>query len=693
MGKIKRIRTISQSLSLILINLGFLGIFLKHLTIPAFNCYACPWATISCPIGLLQNFVMNGQVPTYVLGTMGAVFVFVGSAFCGWVCPFGFFQDAIDFVKNLFKKKNIKPRRKPQVKNNSKDFSLITRLIVLVATLVLAIRYVDTIFCKLCPIGTIEATFPYQIANGFSYNIWLGARIGILILLIIMFFIISRFWCRYLCPIGALAGPSNKISLLKLYHKGDNCNGCNICKDVCPLDIDVVKDLNSTRCTRCADCVDKCPKGHLAFGLDIFGLVAISPFKKKKPKVTEKKLVTPSTPGIPGAEIPKDSETIPHEEEVDVLDEFKYREKGTLVERPAYMGFKKGERVYLPYEEVKKIGVRPPKTSLSVLLKQYSEGRLAEDYDTPEAFVEEKIEEKLKDTPKSIPKEEVDRKHFEKFRIPKRTELHLEHLKYLQELDVPMDIKAIANNSNEVPAVLLAIVDASDQINFEYINARDQRAEWYYQDNLPSVYTNGKYYNGSFSEDEIIYKIKTERYIIENVSLIIDYRKCIGCNAQSCKKTCDIFKKIPILDEGYGIYPLSNIGCSLCGKCIIECDRGGVSFIFGEKLVTDPNFSIEMIKKNNELISTIYPETVLLFLEKNKKHSNRALNFTIALSYLSHGKLSYQIVDVAKNQEAVLKRKIGAIPCFWVSDNVQIAGMVSEASILAFIRKISKWKG
>ncbi|NPV51460.1 MAG: hypothetical protein HPY60_09740 [Candidatus Methanofastidiosum sp.] len=327
------------------------------------------------------------------------------------------------------------------------------------------------------------------------------------------------------------------------------------------------------------------------------------------------------------------------------------------------------------------------------MLKQYSEGRLAEDYNAQEALVEEKIEEKLKDVPKTIPKEEVDKRHFEKFRVPKRTELHLDHLKYLKELDIPMDIKAISNNSNEVPAVLLAIVDASDQINFEYINARDQRAEWYYQDNLPSVYINGKYFNGSFSEDEIIYRIKTERYIIENVSLVIDYTRCIGCNNQSCKKVCSVFKKIPILEEGYGIYPLSNIGCSLCGKCLIECDRGGVSFIFGEKLVTDSNFSIEMIKKNKELISTIYPETVMLFLEKNKKHSNRALNFTIALSYLSHGKLSYQIIDVAKNQEAVLKRKIGAIPCFWISEKVQIAGMVSEASILAFIRKISKWKG
>jgi polyferredoxin len=693
MGKIKRIRTLSQTASLIIINLGFLGIFFKHITGPVFNCYACPWASIGCPIGLLQNFVMNGQIPTYVLGTMGAVFVFVGSAFCGWVCPFGFFQDAIDFVKNKVKKKNKRPRKSP-VKNKSKDLSLVTRLIVLVASLVLAIRYVDTIFCKLCPIGTIEATLPYQITNGFSYNIWLGARVGIFVFLVIMFFIISRFWCRYLCPIGALAGPSNKISLLKLFHNGQNCDNCNLCKDVCPLKIDVTSDTNSTRCTRCADCVDKCPKGYLAFGLDIFGLVTISPFTQKKPKILgeKKKLVTPLSEGIPGTEPPEEGGERGPADESEILDEFKFWDKGALVERPAYMGFKKGERIYLPYNEVKKLGVRPPKTSLSNLLKQEEEGKLAEDYIVPEIIEEEK-KEKIDERPKTIPKEEIDRKHFEKFRVPKRTELHLEHLKYLSSLDVPIDIKTIANNSSEVPAVLLAIVDASSRISFEYINSMDQRAEWYYHYSLPSIYINGKYYNGSVSEDEIIYRIKIERYLIENISLIIDYKKCIGCNSQSCKKACDVFKKIPILDEGYGIYPLKNINCTMCGKCIIECDRNAVSFIYGDKRVVDTNFSIETIKKNKEIISFIYPETVMLFLEKDKKHSNRALNYIIAISYLSHGKLSYQIIDAVRNQEAVSRRKISVIPCLWISNTNQISGMVSESSVLAFIRKISKWKG
>lgn len=691
MGKIKRIRTLSQTASLIIINLGFLGIFFKHITGPVFNCYACPWASISCPIGLLQNFVMTGQVPTYVLGTMGAVFVFVGSAFCGWVCPFGFFQDIIDFIKSIFKKKNKKQKKVP-LRSKSKDISLITRFIVLIATLVLAIRFVDTIFCKLCPIGTIEATFPYQLTNGFSYNIWLGARVVILIVLVIMFFIVSRFWCRYLCPIGALSGPSNKISLLKLFHSGENCGNCNICKDVCPLDIEVTKDPNSTRCTRCADCVDKCPKGHLGFGLDIFGLVTVSPFSKKTKKTTEKKLVTPLSEGIPETETPKVEGEVFTDEETDVLDEFKYREKGTLVERPTYMGFKKGERIYLPYDEIKKLGVRPPKASLSNLLKQEQDGTLSEDFIDQE-LEENKILEKLNETPKSLPKEEMDKQHFEKFRVPRRTELHFDHLRYLSELDVPIDIKTIANNSSEIPAVLMALIDASNKISFEYINTMDKRAEWYYQDNLPSIYINEKYYNSSISEDELIYKIKIERYILENVSLAIDYAKCLGCNPQSCKKACSIFKKIPILEEGYGIYPLKNIGCNLCGKCIVECDRGGVSFIFGDKLITDTNFSIEGIKKNHEIISSIYPENVVLFLEKNKKHSNRALNYTVALSYLSHGKLSYQLVDAEKNQEAILKRNISAIPCFWVSSNSQISGMISEAAVLAFVRKISKWKG
>ncbi len=691
MGKIKKIRTLSQSISLVLINIGFLGIFVKHLTFPVFNCYACPWASIGCPIGLLQNFVMNGQVPTYVMGAMGSVFVVVGSAFCGWICPFGFFQDAIDFVKGIIKKNNKKTVRKRKINYKSIDLSLITRLIVLLTTLVLAFTFVDTIFCKLCPVGTIQAAFPYQITYGFSYNIWLAARIGILVLLLVMFFVISRFWCRYLCPIGALAGPSNKISLLKMYHNGNNCDGCNICKDVCPLDIDVMKDQNSSRCTRCADCIDKCPKGHLAFGLDIFGLVAVSPFKKKKPKVPEKKAVVTSSKGIP--EVEKRLETeVSEQRRQDVSEEFKYEDKEKLVERPTYMGFKKGERVYVPYEEIKKIGIRPPKTSLSVLLKQYSEGRLGEDYNATEAFVDETVGEKLRDTPKTFPREEVDKKYFEKFRIPKRTELHSEHLKYLKNLDVYLDVKAIANSIDDIPAVLLAIVDGSDRIKFQYMNTREQSANWYYKDKLPSVYINEKYYNSLFSEDEIIYKIKLEKYMIENTSLVLDYKKCIGCNAQNCKKVCDIFNKIPPMEDGYSVYPLKEFDCTLCGKCLVECERGGISFIFGEKHIEDSNFSIETIKKNRELISSIDPKTFMLFLEKNKKHSNRALNYAIALSYLSHGKLSYQLIDISINEELALKRNISAVPCFWISNKIQVSGMISESSILAFVRKISKWK-
>lgn len=691
MGKLKRIRTLSQSVSLVLINLGFLGIFVKHLTFPVFNCYACPWASIGCPIGLLQNFVMNGQVPTYVMGAMGSVFVVVGSAFCGWICPFGFFQDIISFIKGLFKKNSKKSVKKRNLNIKSIDYSLITRLIVLLTTLILAITFVDTIFCKLCPVGTIQAAFPYQITYGFSYNIWLAARIGILIALIILFFVVSRFWCRYLCPIGALAGPSNKISLLKMYHNGTNCDGCNICKDVCPLDIDVMKDQNSSRCTRCADCVDKCPKGHLAFGLDIFGLVAVSPFKKKKPKATEKKVVIPSSKGIPEVDKPLERE-IPEQEEHDILEEFKYGDKEKLVERPTYMGFKKGERIYVPYEEIKRIGIRPPKTSLSVLLKQHSEGRLSEDYSAAEAFVEETVGEKLKDSPKTFPIEEVDKRYFEKFRVPKRTELHSEHLKYLKNLDVYLDFKAIANSIDDVPAVLLAIVDGSDRIKFEYINTRDQKANWYYKDKLPSVYINEKYYNSLFSEDEIIYTIKLEKYMIENTSLVIDPRKCIGCNTQNCKKVCEIFNNFPPIEDGYSVHPLKNVECTLCGKCLVECERGGISFIFGERHIEDSNFSIETIKENRELISTVSPKTIMLFLEKNKKHSNRALNYTIALSYLSHGKLSYQLIDISKNKELALKRNVSAVPCFWASEKIQVSGMISESSVLAFVRKISKWK-
>ena len=60
---------------------------LKGVCVPVLNCYSCPGAWGSCPIGALQHFIIVRQFPFYVLGILGMLGVFVGRWPCGWVRP------------------------------------------------------------------------------------------------------------------------------------------------------------------------------------------------------------------------------------------------------------------------------------------------------------------------------------------------------------------------------------------------------------------------------------------------------------------------------------------------------------------------------------------------------------------------------------------------------------------------------
>ena len=75
---------------------------LKEYCTPTLNCYACPGAIFACPIGTIQHFaVVGGAIPAYVMGYLAAIGAVVGRMCCGWLCPFGFFQDLLYKVRSV----------------------------------------------------------------------------------------------------------------------------------------------------------------------------------------------------------------------------------------------------------------------------------------------------------------------------------------------------------------------------------------------------------------------------------------------------------------------------------------------------------------------------------------------------------------------------------------------------------------
>ncbi len=79
--------------------------------------------------------------------------------------------------------------------------------------------------------------------------------------LFVLSVVIRNFWCRYLCPYGALLGIASLLSPVKIKRNTVSCIDCNLCAKACTsnIKVDKVKTIISDECTSCLNCIDACP--------------------------------------------------------------------------------------------------------------------------------------------------------------------------------------------------------------------------------------------------------------------------------------------------------------------------------------------------------------------------------------------------------------------------------------------------
>lgn len=232
---------------------------LKAVCVPILNCWGCPLSLFSCPIGALQHFLNLHLFPFYIIGFFGAVGMLVGRMVCGWLCPFGLFQDLLYKIKS-FKLKL--PKWMTYLK-----YAVLIGVAGIIAWITL-----EPWFCKLCPAGILEAGIPLVLADK-TGNVkalvgWLfWTKIAILVIVAALTIPIKRFFCRTFCPIGAIYSVFNKFSLVHLRVEKEKCKkpSCTFCQKICPMDINPYEDPNHKECIRCLECVKKCP--HVAVSL------------------------------------------------------------------------------------------------------------------------------------------------------------------------------------------------------------------------------------------------------------------------------------------------------------------------------------------------------------------------------------------------------------------------------------------
>jgi len=245
-------RRASQGGGVLLGVLGVTGLGMTHLLFPGLHCYACPLAVTVCPIGLLQNLVIFGTVPYFWFGAIAAYGLVAGRAFCGWFCPFGTLNDLLSF------------RRRPIARRLS-----YAKFVALAATVLLAWLFADTLFCKVCPAASLEASIPYVFLGVARVNRPFLVHMGTLAATLVGMVLVGRFWCRYLCPMGALFALFNRSSLVHLSVDSSRCTRCQECSPTCPMGLEPHADVDDHNCIKCGACTETCSARALSlrFGL------------------------------------------------------------------------------------------------------------------------------------------------------------------------------------------------------------------------------------------------------------------------------------------------------------------------------------------------------------------------------------------------------------------------------------------
>ena len=239
-------RRIIQVLSLVL----FPGLFIS-----TFSAIKSIYTTLLG--GTFNTAAMTGQIVLVV--SMLLITAIMGRFFCGFLCSFGTMGDFFWYLGTKLKLKRPKIGTRADRILKKTKYVLLAGIVVFIWTLGLSIfDGTDnpwTVFGMLLNL------------NGWT-DVTVLLSIGMLLLLLIITgsFYVERFFCRYLCPLGAVFAIVSKFRLFKIRKPRRNCGSCRACTKRCSMGISLYKTnmVKSAECIDCMNCVEICPRNNVS---------------------------------------------------------------------------------------------------------------------------------------------------------------------------------------------------------------------------------------------------------------------------------------------------------------------------------------------------------------------------------------------------------------------------------------------
>ncbi len=254
--------------------------FVRHFETPGYAFVSRPPSVDAfMPIAGLVSFkyfLFTGVIEPF---HPAALFMFVSIAtvsmllkkgFCGWICPIGTLSQYLWMFGEKASGKNFRMEKYTDISIRSVKYILMALFLLLIGVAMMPnmmVLFFISDYYKIVDVKTMQ-----------FFTRMSGTTFWVLSGIVVLSALYKNFWCRYVCPYGALLGLLSKISPVKIARTEERCSHCRACSTNCPALIDVEKNsvISSAECFGCMTCVSHCPsEGALG--------ITIGTGRKRKP--------------------------------------------------------------------------------------------------------------------------------------------------------------------------------------------------------------------------------------------------------------------------------------------------------------------------------------------------------------------------------------------------------------------------
>jgi len=222
------------------------------------------------PIGALvalKNLALNGVMDTTHPAALVLLLAFLGTSFllrrgiCGWVCPAGTLSEAVSMAGERLLGRTL----------SLPSFLDSTLRLLKYLILLFFLKLVLIDMPAEAAAAFLQSPY-YKVVDAKLLDFWLEpgrTTLAFLVVLLVLTLLIRNFWCRYLCPYGALLGILAMLGLAEVRREERTCTGCGRCTHACSAGIEVhtKSRVRTPECMGCMKCITTCRVGALRMSL------------------------------------------------------------------------------------------------------------------------------------------------------------------------------------------------------------------------------------------------------------------------------------------------------------------------------------------------------------------------------------------------------------------------------------------